>query len=117
MIIVALIFLSTIANAQLWKLRRYEVSAGFGTTQIFGDIGGFSKGENLLGFKDITFKHTRLNINTSMKYRIQDVVSARINLAFGYFHSTDVRGSNESRGFESKTIFFEPALIGEYYIY
>jgi len=115
MIIVAFIFLSTAANAQLWKLRRYEATAGIGTTQFFGDIGGFSKGENVLGFKDITFRHTRLNLSTAFKYRIVDNASVRLNLAFGYFHATDVRGSNVLRGFESRTMFFEPSLLGEYY--
>jgi hypothetical protein len=108
-------FLSQIADAQLWKLRRYELTAGLGTTQFFGDIGGFPRGKNILGFKDITFKHTRFNINTNFKYRILDDVNARVNLTFGYFHSTDVRGSNENRNFESQTFFFEPAIIGEYY--
>jgi hypothetical protein len=113
--IIPLIFLSSVSSAQLWKLRRYEVTAGIGTTQFFGDIGGFSKGENLIGLKDITFRHTRMNLSTSVKYRILDDVSVRLNLAFGSFHSTDVRGSNVDRGFESRTLFFEPSLIGEYY--
>lgn len=115
MIIVALSFLSTAANAQLWKLRRYEATAGLGTTQFYGDIGGFSRGENLLGIKDFTFHNTRINMSASFRYRFLDDVSARLDLRFGLFHSTDVRGSNENRGFESSTFFFEPALIGEYY--
>jgi len=114
-IIAGLCFLSTVTDAQLWKLRRYEVSAGIGTTQFFGDIGGYSNDKNLLGIKDFAFNHTRFNINTSVRYRILEDVSARVNLAFGIFHSTDAGGSNESRGFESSTIFFEPSLIGEYY--
>jgi hypothetical protein len=109
-------FIPVTTNAQLWKLRRYEASAGLGTTQIFGDIGGFSKGDNLLGLKDISFRHTRFNINTSFKYRILSDVSVRLNLAYGFFHSTDVRGSNIDRDFESRTRLFEPSLTGEYYI-
>jgi hypothetical protein len=114
-IIVAIFSLSSIANAQLWKLRRYEVTAGIGTTQFFGDIGGFSKDENVLGFKDITFRQTRMNLSIAMKDRILDELSVRLNLASGYFHATDVRGSNVARGFESRTMFFEPSLLGEYY--
>ncbi len=115
LIIIAFSFLSSAGNAQLWKLRRYEATAGLGTTQFYGDIGGFSKGENLLGIRDFSFRHTRFNFNTGFKYRILDDVSVRLNFAFGYFHSTDMRGSNENRGFESRTLFFEPALLGEYY--
>jgi hypothetical protein len=107
--------MSMASDAQLWKSRRYEVSAGIGTTQFFGDIGGFSKDKNVLGLKDIIFRQTRVNLTTAMKYRILDNVSARFNMAFGYFHSTDAKGSNEARGYESGTLFFEPSLIGEYY--
>ena len=114
-ITVAIFSMSSITNAQLWKLRRYEVTAGIGATQFFGDIGGFSKGDNLLGFKEITFRQTRINLSTAVKYRILDDVSVRLNLAFGYFHATDVRGSNVERGFESRTMFFEPSFLGEYY--
>jgi hypothetical protein len=115
MIIVSLFFLSSIANAQLWKLRRYELTAGIGTTQFFGDIGGFSQNENLIGLKDFTFRQTRLNINAGMRYRFLENVAARFNGAVGYFRATDARGSNENRGFESRTFFFERSVIGEYY--
>jgi hypothetical protein len=114
-LISALIFISSTLNAQLWKLKRYEVTAGIGVTQFFGDIGGFSKDKNLLGLKDFILHQTRLNLSLGMKYRILEDVSVRFNFAMGYFHSTDVKGSNEIRGLESSTLFFEPALIGEYY--
>jgi hypothetical protein len=113
-IITALSFLSPVTKAQLWKLQRFEVSAGVGTTQFFGDIGGYSNDKNILGLRDFTFKQTRFNINACARYRITEDVSVRVNLVCGLFHSTDVRGSNVDRGFESSTIFFEPTLIGEY---
>ena len=114
-IIFAIFFLPTVANAQLWKIKRYEATAAIGTTQFFGDIGGFSKSDNILGLKDISFRQTRMNLSFAMKYRILDELSVRLNLAFGYFHATDARGSNVARGFESRTMFFEPSLSGEYY--
>ncbi len=108
-------FSPSASDSELWKLRRYELTGGLGFTQFFGDIGGFSIGENALGFRDITLKHTRYNFSTGMKYRINRDFTARISLSVGSFHSTDKRGSNEIRGFESSTIFFEPCLMGEYY--
>ena len=113
--VVTFVLVSTATNAQLWKLRRYEVTASMGTTQFYGDIGGYSKGDNLLGIKDFSFRQTRFNISGAIKYRILNEVSLRLNLAAGSFHSTDVRGSNEKRGFESVTTFFEPTISGEYY--
>lgn len=114
-IITACLLLYSTGNAQIWKVRRIEFSGGIGTTNIYGDIGGYTPGQNLLGFKDFTFKQTRFNLNGFARYRFLDNVSARVNLALGIFHSTDVRGSNETRGFTSNTIFFEPTIQGEYY--
>ncbi|MBK7132247.1 MAG: hypothetical protein IPH69_05290 [Bacteroidales bacterium] len=103
-------------DVNLWKLRRYELSLGGGFTQIFGDIGGFSPGKNIIGLKDITYRQTRANLNPSVKFKISDKLTARGNFAFGYFHAIDERGSNIKRGFESSTLFFEPSLIGEYHL-
>lgn len=115
LVFITIVFISAAADAQLWKIRRYEATASLGTTQFYGDIGGYSIGENLLGIKDFSFRHTRYNFTTAFKYRVLQDISVRLNLAFGSFHSTDTKGSNEARGFESVTSFFEPSLIGEYY--
>ena len=105
------------ANAQdpIWKLKRYEAMVGFGPSFFFGDVGGFSQTKNLLGFRDLTLMQTRFNFNANMKYRIAQQFNIRFSLTSGFFHATDQRGSNENRGFESSTIFVEPALIGEFY--
>jgi len=116
-LIIILIFAlySKSGNSQLWKMKRLEVTGGIGTTQFFGDIGGFSQGENLLGIKDFILSQTRFNITAAAKYRIINPLTLRINLATGYFHSSDTKGSNEGRNFESSTIFFEPSAMAEYY--
>lgn len=116
--ILLILLLGTIvpaAEAQLWKLKRVELSGGIGTAAFFGDVGGFSHGQNSWGLKDITFLQTRYSFNFSTRYRISQVFNARISLNYGLLHATDQRGSNESRGFEAKTSIFEPSLIGEYY--
>jgi len=97
-------------------MKRLEVTGGIGTTQFFGDIGGFSQGENILGIKDFILSQTRFNISSSARYRILSPVAIRINLAGGYFHSSDAKGSNSGRAFESSTLFFEPSAIAEYYL-
>lgn len=102
-------------DVSLWYLRRYEISFGVGLTQIFGDIGGFSSNANILGFKDLTYRQTRINFNPSLKYKITKEITARASLSTGYFHTIDERGSNVRRGFESSTLFIEPSLVGEYH--
>jgi hypothetical protein len=115
LIILLLGFFVQLSEAQLWKLKRVELLGGVGTAAFFGDIGGFSHGENSWGLKDITFLQTRYSLNFSVKYRISQVINARLSLSYALLHATDERGSNEGRGYETSSSIFEPALIGEYY--
>ena len=110
-----LCFIVSFAEAQIWKLKRYEITAGFGPSFFFGDIGGYSQTKNLLGLRDITLKQTRFDFNASLKYRINQAINIRLSLTSGFLHATDIRGSNENREFESSIVIFEPAFIGEYY--
>ena len=102
-------------KAQIWESRRWELSAGAGPTLFFGDIGGFSPDENYLGFRDIGVRQTRFNINGTVKYRILRDLNVRTTLTGGSFHTSDLRGSNVERGFESSTLYFEPLALAEYY--
>jgi hypothetical protein len=103
------------AEGQIWKMRRYEIVGGFGPSMFFGDVGGFSKTENILGIRDLSFLQTRFNVNANIKYRLTQQLNLRFSTTFGYFHASDEKGSNESRDYEASTTFFEPALMGEYY--
>ncbi|HZM13825.1 MAG TPA: outer membrane beta-barrel protein [Bacteroidales bacterium] len=103
------------SGAQLWKMKRYEVTAGIGTSQFYGDVGGYTIGENVLGLKDLTLKQTRFNVNGAFRYFFTDYLAARLNLSYLMLHATDERGSNENRRYDAVTSVFEPSLIGEYY--
>jgi hypothetical protein len=106
---------SQLSEAQLWKIRRYEVSGGLGPSIFSGDVGGYSNGENIIGLKDMSFLQTRVNVNANAKYRISQAFNARLSLSYGKLKATDERGSNPERGYEASTTVFEPALICEYY--
>jgi hypothetical protein len=109
-------FFAGFAEAQeLYKRKRMEAVAGVGTSQFFGDIGGFSQTQNILGLKDIILNQTRFNIEGALRYRIMPEFSVKLGLTFGMFHSIDTKGSNETRGMEATTTFFEPVVTGEYY--
>jgi hypothetical protein len=109
------IIITSVAQAQLWKMRRIEAGAGIGTSQFYGDIGGFSRGENMFGLKDFTYKQTRFDLNLNARYRIIKNVSARVNFNLGSFHATDERGANPGRKYEMTASFTEYSVIGEYY--
>jgi hypothetical protein len=116
-ILVILLFclLVPLAEAQLWKIKRYEAVAGIGPSLFFGDIGGFSKTKDILGLRDISFLQTRFDLNLSFKYRITQDINARFSFTTGLLHAVDSRGSNKRRGYEASTFIIEPALLGEYY--
>ncbi len=103
-------------SGQLWKMKRYEAMAAIGTSQFYGDIGGFTIGENALGLKDITFKQTRFSVNTSFRYFFTDNIAGRLSFTFAMTHADDARGSNsDGRLYETSSFIYEPALFGEYY--
>src|SRR5665647_1625696 len=114
--ILLLCFIISFTEAQMiWKQRRYEAVIGIGPSFFFGDIGGYSQGKNILGIKDLTLKQIRFDFNANFKYRITQDINLRFSLTSGFLHATDVRGSNENRGFEASIFIIEPALLGEYY--
>jgi len=114
-LIILFCLIAQVSEAQLWKLRRWETEIGVGPTFFFPDVGGFSRSENLLGFRDIGYRQTLYAANGSIRYRLSRTVNARMSFTFARLHAMDERGSNENRDFETHTNLFEPALIGEYY--
>ena len=116
-ILVILLFclLVPFSEAQIWKLKRYEVIAGIGTSQFFGDVGGFSKKKNIAGLRDVSISQTRYDLNLNLRYRFSQNISARFSLTYGSLHASDLRGSNEERGYEAAISVIEPSLLVEYY--
>ena len=81
--LILLCFIISFTNAQLWKTKRYEASVGIGPSFFFGDIGGYSKGINVLGIRDFTLKQTRFNINVNAKYKILEDLNIRLSVTSG----------------------------------
>lgn len=92
-----------------------EFNLGAGTTHFFGDIGGYPRGDNALGLRDITRENTGFNISAGVRYRISTFFATRISFATGKFNVSDNIGSNKERGFEASISFFEPSITGEFY--
>ena len=112
---IAVLLCSQYSAAQLWKMKRYEAAAGLGTAQIYGDLGGYSNGDNILGIKDFSFSKIRFNVSGSFRYFIIDEVAARLSLSYVMLYSNDTDGTNDTRGLASTSSLFEPMILGEYY--
>jgi hypothetical protein len=115
LVILFICLLVQFSEAQIWKMKRFEVMAGLGTSQFFGDVGGFSRNKNIVGLRDISISQTRFDANVNLRYRITQRISTRISLTYGLMHASDLRGSNEDRGFKAGISLVEPALLFEYY--
>jgi hypothetical protein len=107
---------SSAGSNSMWKYRRWEAIIGAGTAHLYGDIGGYSRGSNALGFKDISLKNVRFNVAGSMRYMLNQDFSVRLNFNLSGLHASDSRGTNEDRAFESSTFIIEPDFFAEYYI-
>lgn len=86
-----------------------------GLNHFFGDLGGFTSGNNALGFRDVSVQQVGMNLGAGFRYRLFDRLSAKVTLTAGMFHSSDAHGQFVSRGYEETTFFVESALTGEYY--
>ena len=114
--IVFLLLFPIIANAQSWKLKRYEASLGIGSVNFFGDIGGTEDISNALGFKDIQLQFTRPIISFGARYKITDNTSVKMNLSYGLMSGNDNGSRNDLRNFAFTSTIFEPSFQFEYYI-
>ena len=115
LVVIILCFAVQLSDAQLWKLRRWEAQLGAGPSFMFPDIGGYTHGDNILGFKDLNYRQTRFDINGNLRYRLGRTANLRLSMTYAMLHANDDRGSNEGRGYESVTSLFEPALVAEYF--
>ncbi len=114
-IVIILCLAVPFSSAQLWKWKRWETSVGAGPSFLFDDIGGYSRSKNLLGLRDMSYRHTMFDVNGNIKYRLTRTINARLSGTFGMLHGIDTWGSNEGRAMEATTMIIEPALIAEYY--
>ena len=112
--LVVLLF-TPFSSAQLWKTKRLEATGGLGTSQFYGDIGGYSIGENILGLRDFSFRQTRFVVNGSIRYFFTDDFAARFSLSYIMLHADDTRGSNPERAYIVTSSLFEQAAMAEYY--
>jgi len=115
LILLIFCFAVPFSHAQLWKMRRWEAGLAAGPSFFFGDVGGYTRTKNWLGFRDVTYLQTRFNVSGSFKYRVARTANIRLNMSYAMLNATDIRGSNEGREMQSTTSIFEPSILGEYY--
>ena len=112
--LIACFLVNLTVNAQAWRMRRYEAVFGLGTTNYFGDIGGYSNSENILGLKDINLTQTGPTLYVGARYKLYETLALKLNISYGYLFGDDEGGTNETRNFKFHTGLFEPSVQVEY---
>ncbi len=65
------------AEAQRWKLRRYEAGIGTGTVHTFMDIGS-----PYYGFRSLQLRDSRVNVNTHLGFKILEDLTVKLELYY-----------------------------------
>jgi hypothetical protein len=112
-VVISLVYPAT-TRAQVWKMKRYEAIVGIGTSNYFGDIGGYSRGENALGLKDISIASTRPSIYLGARYKVYEVIAVKLNLIVAFLSGSDEGKQNDARNLKFSATIFEPSLQVEY---
>jgi opacity protein-like surface antigen len=101
--------------SQRWKLKRYEVLFGVGSTNIYGDIGGTADADNMFGLKDIRINETRYSLYAGARYKLKKDLALKFNLIYGKGIGDDKDSRNaEYRGYSFTTSIIEPSFQLEY---
>lgn len=118
--LLVLLLLPMISFGQRWKMQRAEITAGFGSSHYFGDIGGASSDNNWFGLKDIDLFATRPNVNIGGRYRLKEKMNVRANMVFAYLEGADKNSKfakpPNPRNYAFSTSVYEFTAVYEYCI-
>lgn len=101
-----LIIITLSAYSQRWKLGRFEMVYGIGTSNYFGDIGGSDKPDKW-SVADLDFRYTRPVVSVGCRYKIKEKVSIKANLNYAYIYGSDANSLNDSRSYSFSSNIFE----------
>jgi len=112
-----LLLFASISNAQRWKRYRHEAWFGLGATSMLTELGGGAEEAQDLFF-DFNGKASRYALAGGYRYKLNEVLSGRINLAYAQLHGSDALSKNpfrQSRNIIVSTPVFELTTVGELY--
>ena len=102
-------------HSQSWRTMPWEIQAGVGSANYFGDIGGSAAENNWFGLRDIQILRSRITGQVGGRYNYSNHFSFSGTLALGWLSGNDAGGPNDARGYVFNTIIFEPMARAEYY--
>jgi hypothetical protein len=104
------------AKSQTWKMKRYKLIGGAGTGHYFGDIGGTSDKNNLLGIKDIDLTQSKFGLHLGLSYKLIERFDVKAGVNFATLSATDAGSRNAGRNASFKSPILEPYIQGNFII-
>jgi hypothetical protein len=81
-VLLLIILIPSLAEAQRWKRQRWEFSFGAGVTNFLGELGGANQiGTNY--FKDLEWSMTRFATSVGLRYKLSNYFALKSNLTYG----------------------------------
>lgn len=107
---VMLTFTGIDANAQRWKLRRYEVDFGLSAVPFYGDIGLANR-----PFAN-AFNGLRPSLGVTPRFFIRQNMAVSLDLSYLMFGGQDKEGESHSRVYSFNANVFQHYARMEYYL-
>ncbi len=113
-VILAILFALPV-NGQSWRSRPFEIYAGIGPANYFGDIGGTPHEENWYGIRDLDIFRSRPGFIAGLRHIPGRFLAVNGSVALGWLSGDDKGGRNEARGYVFNTAFLEISGRGEFF--
>jgi hypothetical protein len=103
-IVVLLVGIPTLVNAQRWKRQRYEFSIGAGVSNFLGDLGGADQiGTHY--FKDLEWTLTRFAAAVGLRYKLSEFFALNSHLTYGRVSGDDKLTKEFFRNYRNLNFF------------
>lgn len=117
-LLLSLVLLPSILEAQRWKRYRRQLVAGAGVTNFLGELGGGNTvGRD--GIADLDFAATRPSLMLGYRYQMNSFFFLRSNLQWGILRGDDQfteEKYRKGRNLSFRTGFFELNAMAEFYL-
>lgn len=117
-ILIAILLLPSLAEAQRWKQYRRQIIGGVGVTNFLGDLGGANQ-EGRDGLYDLDFVATRPSLLIGYRYQLNTFMFLRSNLTWGILRGDDANTTEtfrQGRNLHFRSGFLELSAMAEFYL-
>ncbi|HBS85877.1 MAG: hypothetical protein A2W91_09020 [Bacteroidetes bacterium GWF2_38_335] len=117
-ILILIILVPALTQAQPWKRIRYEAMFGFGFNNCFTDLGGANRDGTHFA-RDMEFSKSRPMLFLGARYKIKERFAVKLNFIYARIAASDLETEWEgrlNRGLTARSPLFDNTIQAEYSI-